>query len=105
MLVWMKRSLVALTAGAAFGFIAWCLLGKQLTGMLFGSLGGSFSCRADVEIALDKFVSMQLYSAIVGAVVAWLGMLLMRRWWAKSRAAKAVVPATPSVPGSPGAPS
>lgn len=104
MLLWMKRSLVALTAGAALGFIAWCLLGKQLTGMLFGSLGGSFSCRTDVEIALDKFVSMQLYSAIVGAVVAWLGMLMVRRWWAKSRA-KAAVPPTPAVPGSPGAPS
>jgi hypothetical protein len=75
-----------LTAGAAVGFVVWCLLGKQLTGMLFGSLGGSFSCRADVEIALDKFVAMQLYSAIAGALVAFLGMLILRRWWIKSRA-------------------
>jgi hypothetical protein len=89
MLVWLKRALRDLTTGAAIGFVIWCLFGKQLTGMLFGSLGGSFSCRIDVENGLDKFVSMQLYSAIAGALVAFLGMLLLRRWWAKSRARSA----------------
>jgi hypothetical protein len=97
---WLKRALMELTAGAAVGFVVWCLLGKQLTGMLFGSLGGSFSCRADVEIALDKFVAMQLYSAIAGALVAFLGMLILRRWWTKSRAQTAVAGAgtPPGVP-------
>lgn len=89
MVVWLKRSLRDLSTGAAIGFVVWCLLGKQLTGMLFGSLGGSFSCRADVEMGLDKFVAMQLYSAIAGALVAFLGMLILRRWWAKSRARSA----------------
>jgi hypothetical protein len=83
---WLKRTLTELMTGAAIGFITWCLFGKQLTGMLFGSLGGSFSCRIDVENGLDKFVTMQLYSAIVGALVAFLGMLILRRWWTKSRA-------------------
>ena len=97
---WLKRTLTELTAGAAAGFVAWCLLGKQLTSMLFGSLGGSFSCRADVEIALDKFVAMQLYSAIAGALVAFLATLLVRRWWAKSRAKSAQPPAgAPGVSG------
>jgi hypothetical protein len=86
MKAWLKRTLVELTTGAMIGFVVWCLLGKQLTGMLFGSLGGSFSCRLDVEQGLDKFVAMQLYSAIAGAVVAVIGMWLVRRWWSKSRA-------------------
>jgi hypothetical protein len=97
MLVWLKRTLVELTTGAVLGFIAWCLLGKNLTSMLFGSLGGSFSCRADVELGLDKFVAMQMYSAIAGALVSFLGMLLMRHWWSK-RAKAAPPPA--GAPGS-----
>src|SRR5689334_7737116 len=90
MLIWLKRTLTWLSSGAAVGFILWCLFGKRLTSMLFGSLGGSFSCRADVEIGLDKFVAMQLYSAIAGALVAFFGMFFLRRWWLKSRATKAV---------------
>jgi hypothetical protein len=100
MLVWLKRTLIELTTGAVLGFIGWCLLGKNLTSMLFGSLGGSFSCRADVELGLDKFVAMQMYSALAGAVVAFLGMLVLRRWWSKSR----VKPAPPPA-GAPGSPS
>jgi hypothetical protein len=96
MLVWLKRSLIELTTGAVLGFVAWCLLGKRLTSGLYGSLGGSFSCQNDVVSALDRFVEMQLYSAIAGAVVAFLGMLLIRRWWAKSRAKP---PAPPVAPG------
>jgi uncharacterized protein (DUF2062 family) len=99
MLLWIKRTLTELAVGAVVGFIGWCLLGKRMTSMLFGSLGGSFSCKTDVELGLDKFVSMQLYSAIAGAVVAFLLMLVLRRWWAKSRARRAVPP--PGVPGAP----
>jgi len=99
MLLWIKRTLTELAVGAVVGFIAWCLLGKRMTSMLFGSLGGSFSCRTDVELGLDKFVAMQLYSAIAGAVVAFLLMLVLRRWWAKSRARRAAPP--PGVPGAP----
>lgn len=94
----MKRTLVELSTGAMIGFVIWCLLGKQMTSMLFGSLGGSFSCRLDVEAGLDKFVAMQLYSALAGAVVAFLGMLILRRWWTKSRARRAQAAA-----GAPGA--
>jgi hypothetical protein len=65
--------------------------------MRFDSLS-SVSCRPDVEKGLDKFVSMQLYSAIGGAVVAFLGMLILRRWWSKSRAKRAQPAA-----GTPGA--
>jgi hypothetical protein len=82
---WIKRTLTELAVGAVLGFIGWCLLGKSLTSMLFGTPEGSFSCRLDVERGLDRFVSMQLYSAVAGALVAFLGMLVLRRWWNKSR--------------------
>jgi len=95
MLVWLKRTLIELVTGAALGFVAWCLLGKRLTSAWFGTPGGSFSCQNDVVIALDRFVAMQLYSAVGGALVAFLGMLLIRRWWTKARAK----PAAPVAPG------
>ena len=81
MLLWIKRTLTEMAVGAVLGFTGWCLMGKYMTSVMFGSLGGTFSCRADVELGLDKFVAMQLYSALTGAVVAFLGMLLLRRWW------------------------
>lgn len=99
MLVWIKRTLTELAVGAVLGFVTWCLIGKRMTSALFGSLGGSFSCALDVERGLDQFVAMQLYSAIAGAVVAFLGMLVLRHWWRKSRN-KPVAP-TPGVPGAP----
>ena len=103
MLAWLKRTLVEMATGAILGFVVWCFFGKSLTSMIFGSLGGSFSCRADVELGLDKFVAMQLYSAIAGALVAFLGMLLLRSWWRKrSRAAAPNV--TPPAAGAAGPP-
>jgi uncharacterized membrane protein YccC len=98
MLLWFKRTLVELMAGAALGFVAWCLMGKRLTAMFFGTPGGSFSCQTDVSNALDRFVSMQLYSAIAGALVAFLAALLVRRWWAKSHAKAAPAVAAGPVP-------
>lgn len=97
MKAWIKRTLLELTTGAMLGFVIWCLFGKQITSMLFGSLGSSVTCEADVRAALDQFVAMQLYSAIAGAVVAFLGMLVLRRWWSKSRAKR-----TPPAAGAPG---
>jgi len=86
MLGWVKRTLAELSIGAAVGFIAWCFLGKRITSFMFGSIGGSFSCSTDVEKGLDKFVSMQLYCALGGAVLAVVGMVIARRLWSKARA-------------------
>jgi len=95
MLVWLKRAVVELTVGAVLGFVLWCLLGKRILSAWFGSPGGSFSCQLDVVNALDRFVAMQLYSAIAGAVVAFIGVQLLRRWWAKSRTKLKAAPAAP----------
>jgi hypothetical protein len=86
MRVWIKRTLFELAIGGVFGFLLWSLAGKRLTSMLFGSVGGSFSCSADVEVALDKFLSMQLYSALGGGVLALVLMILVRRRRSKATA-------------------
>jgi hypothetical protein len=78
MVGWLKQTLILMCVGAVLGFALWSLLGKSMTSMLFGSLGGSFSCKADVELGLDKFVSMQLYSALTGAVLVFIGATIMR---------------------------
>ena len=85
MVGWLKRALVQASVGAVLGFVIWCLLGKRMTSMLFGSLGGTITCRPDVEVALDKFVAMQLYSAIGGALVVFAGVTFVRMRWAKSK--------------------
>jgi Flp pilus assembly protein protease CpaA len=64
--------------------------------MLFASLGGTFSCQADVALALDRFVSMQLYSALVGGALVAVGMALFRRSSAARAKARAAVPNLPS---------
>ena len=76
---WLKRTGVEMLIGAVVGFVIWCLAGKSMTSMLYGSLGGSFSCQNDVETALTRFLSMQLYSAIAGALVFAVAIGLIRR--------------------------
>jgi hypothetical protein len=92
-----KRFLSWLSTGAFLGFLVWSLLGRSMTSLFFGSLGGSFTCRADVQTALDDFVSMQLYSALGGGLVAMVVMLLLMRRRARRAAA---VAAPEPVPGS-----
>jgi hypothetical protein len=99
MMAWLKRTSVEMSIGAVIGFIVWCLLGKSMTSMLFASIGGTFSCKADVEAGLDKFVSMQLYSAIAGALVIFGGATFVRMRLSK-RKAKPAAPVDPA-PGVP----
>lgn len=80
---WIKRTAVQLAVGASLGFTAWSLIGAWLTSLMFSSLGGTFSCKADVEAALSKFISMQMYSALAGGVGAVVLMTLVRRRFAK----------------------
>jgi hypothetical protein len=98
MMAWLKRTSVEMSIGAVIGFIIWCLIGKGMTSMLFGSLGGTVTCKTDVEIGLDKFVSMQLYSAIAGALVVAAGAAFVRMRWSKRKGK----PASPAAP-APGA--
>lgn len=80
-LMWKKtrRFLNRLALGALIGFGTWSLIGSWLTSLLFGSVGGSFSCKADVELALARYVAMQIYSALGGAVLFVGVTALIRR--------------------------
>jgi hypothetical protein len=93
MVRWMKRTAVEMLIGAVVGFTGWCLAGKSLTSMMFSSIGGTFSCQADVEAALTKFLTMQLYSALVGALLAALAIGLTRRALERRKARAAPAPA------------
>ena len=97
MVRWVKRTGVELLIGAMIGFVIWCLAGKSMTSMMYGSLGGSFSCQADVETALTRFLAMQLYSALGGAVVFAIASGLIRRAWSRRKQRNAApFPAAPS---------
>lgn len=101
MLARIKRALVWLSVGAFAGFVGWSLVGRSLTSLTFGSIGGTFTCRADVETALGEFVSMQLYSALGGAVISLLILLVAaRRRMKRAKAATSTDDAMP-VPGAP----
>lgn len=69
--------------GATLGFLLWSLMGQGAVSILFGSLGGTFTCKTDVEHALQQFVRLQLYSALTGAVAVPLITWLIRRSFRK----------------------
>jgi hypothetical protein len=93
----MKRTGVELLIGAMIGFVICCLFGKSLTSMLYGSIGGSLSCQLDVENGLTRFLSLQLYSALGGAVVFAIAAGLIRRAWSRRKQRTAApLPAAPS---------
>ena len=97
MVRWMKRTGVELLIGAVIGFVICCIGGKSLTSMLYGSIGGSFSCQTDVENGLTRFLSLQLYSALGGAVVFAIAAGLIRRAWSR-RKLRNVPPPIPAAP-------
>jgi hypothetical protein len=96
MVRWMKRAGVELLIGAVMGFVLWCITGKSLTSMFYGTPGGTFSCQADVEKALTHFLALQLYSALGGALVVAIATELIRRAW--SRRKQRSVPPIPAAP-------
>lgn|SRR5689334_5575705 len=97
MVRWMKRVGVELLIGAMIGFVFCCIFGKSLTSMLYGSIGGSFSCQLDVENGLARFLSLQLYSALGGAVVFAIAAGLIRRAWSRRKQRNPPpIPAAPS---------
>jgi hypothetical protein len=99
MMRWVKRTSVEMLIGAVVGFTVWCIAGKSLTSMLFSSIGGTFSCQMDVDAALTKFMAMQLYSALGGALVFAVAIGLVRRMLQK-RKQRSVPPTSPAPSGA-----
>lgn len=79
----LKRIMTLSLVGAALGFLLWSIIGQNAVSLLFGSLGGTFTCKADVEQGLRQFVQWQLYCALGGAVLLPLGAWLIRRSFSK----------------------
>lgn len=94
----LKRVASLSGVGAVLGFLLWSVIGQSTTSMMYGSLGGTFTCAADVESALARFVMMQLYCAIGGAVLIPIVGLLISRSLRKRKAASAA-PGGPATPG------
>ncbi|HMA93603.1 MAG TPA: hypothetical protein VKP30_13000 [Polyangiaceae bacterium] len=86
-----KQLLLACAVGAALGFLCCSIFGQSAVSLLFGSLGGTFTCKADVEQALQRFVRLQLYSALSGAVLVALLTWLVRRALGKKKSARVSV--------------
>jgi len=78
-----KRMLQLAAVGAVLGFLLWSIFGQGAVSLLFGSLGGTFTCKADVEHGLKQFVMWQLYCALAGAIAVPLLTWLMRRAFGK----------------------
>lgn len=95
----LKRTLLELMAGGFLGFLIWSLVGQRLTSWWFTSPGGSFNCQVDVLQGLSDFVAMQFYSAIAGALILAIGLVLARRALAKRRNARAAASPAPIAPG------
>ncbi len=92
-----KRMLLFSAVGAALGFLACSMFGQSAVSLMFGSLGGTFTCKTDVEHALQEFVKLQLYSALSGAVLVPLLTWLIRRSLAKRKSQLTTAgPATPA---------
>jgi len=80
-----KRALLLASVGAALGFLVWSIFGQRAVSLLFGSLGGTFTCKTDVEHALQEFVKLQMFSALGGAIVVPLLTWLLYRVFGKKR--------------------
>jgi hypothetical protein len=84
----LKRIFTLALVGAALGFLIWSFVGQSMVSLMFGSVGGSFTCKADVELGLEKFVRMQLYCALAGAVLVPVALWFLKR---KSSAAQPAI--------------
>ena len=84
-----RRTLIEGTVGAALGFGGWSVVGPAIIGWWYEPPSKeALSCGSSVKLALSQFVTMQLVSAAVGAVVIAVLLFLFRRS-RKNAAAKA----------------
>ena len=83
-----RRTLLIACAGVILGFTGATLEGPELVSLLFKPLQDSFSCSSSVNLALSQFVKLQLTCAVLGAVLALVGMFFWRRFFRRRAEAK-----------------
>lgn len=75
-----RRSALEAALGAVVGFVVWSLGGPAVISWWYEPPSrDAFSCAGSVKTALSQFVTMQLISALVGAVGAGLLLFTLRR--------------------------
>jgi L-cystine uptake protein TcyP (sodium:dicarboxylate symporter family) len=85
------RVAVSLAVGAVIGFALSSVAGPSIIGWWYAPpIKDAFSCASSVRSALQQFVTMQLISAGIGAVILALIVFLVSRSRHKAPAASSV---------------
>jgi hypothetical protein len=83
-----RRTLLAACVGVILGFVGASVKGPELVSLLFKPLQDSFSCSGSVNLALTQFVRLQLTCAVLGALLALVGVFFWRRFFRRRAEAK-----------------
>jgi hypothetical protein len=83
-----RRTLLVACVGIILGFTGATAEGPELVSLLFKPLQDSFSCAGSVNQALTQFVRLQLTCALIGGVLALVGMFFWRRFFRRRAEAK-----------------
>jgi hypothetical protein len=83
-----RRAWLVACVGVILGFGGACLKGPTLVSWLFKPLQDSFSCSGSVNEALTQFVELQFGCAILGGVLALVGLFFWRRFFRRRAEAR-----------------
>jgi hypothetical protein len=83
-----RRVWLVACVGVILGFGGACLKGPTLVSWLFKPLQDSFSCSGSVNEALTQFVELQFGCAILGGVLALVGLFFWRRFFRRRAEAR-----------------
>lgn len=79
-----KRLAIELSVGLVLGFAGWLLVGPGIISLWYKAPSGGLSCGPSVQDALQQFVTMELWSALAGAL-GFVALLFGARRIFKSR--------------------
>ncbi len=83
-----RRTLLAASIGLIAGFVGFTILGPQMVSWLYKPPVDSLSCAPTVDLALTKFVRLQMGSALLGSALALTWLFFWRRFFRRRAEAK-----------------
>jgi len=83
-----RITLLAGSVGLIAGFVAFTILGPEMVSWLYKPIQDSLSCAPTVDLALTKFVRLQMGSALLGAALALGWLFFWRRFFRRRAEAK-----------------